>query len=141
MLGILKWLFEDSTRWPVGHHPVVAEHAIIASALQRLVEARNRPDFIIIDGWHTRGFVQFAYDEQEGLFLDLPVAQMTDAESARAATFFSRLGVPAQPNQACGEIYNLGLSDDVDRGAELTLQIFREVFAAPVGFEVRISAG
>ena len=88
-----------------------------------------------------RGFVQFTCDSPNGLILDLPVRQMTDDESARAKTFFSRLGVSPRSIRFCGDVYNIDLDDNVDRGAELALAILTEVFRAPAGFKVCVSAG
>lgn len=139
--NLLKWIFENPQTWPVGRRPVLGEPRIIAEALTKLLDRKDNSAYMIIEGCGFRRFVQFAVGKQGQLILDLPSTQMNELERVRAKDFFAKLGVAPNPKFRRYDLYQLDLGQDCNRGAELTCRIFTDLFAAPQGFKIQVSAG
>lgn len=128
---------------PVEILPAPAEnpHRIrIAMALHSLLGRTNRDAFVIFQDKPSGKFVQFAGSADESLFLDLPPQALNEDEKPRAAKLFRELAAKGPKEGADRQTgkgltgFQLRLGCDVDRGADVTLRIFREVYQLPADF-------
>jgi hypothetical protein len=127
--------------------PVVNQETQVKDALTRLLQREAviipadpgdefvppgvfRPS-VVIEEMATKKFVQFSGARDEKLILDLPSQTLDRQERVRAEAFFAKLGVVRQPGVHDEYTYNLNLGNDVDRAAELTVHIFRDVYHFP----------
>ena len=119
----------------------------ITTALKSLLKRTNDDAFVICSHANSHEYVQFAVDEQ-GLFLDLPTIPLDGEQKTRAIRFFNKIGVRLQDSEfrdASGEqvvgkmeTFLVEIGHDADRGAELALDIFAEVYDRPIDFPLVI---
>ncbi|MEM8605741.1 MAG: hypothetical protein AAGF92_01450 [Myxococcota bacterium] len=111
----------------------------VETALRALLNRSNEASFVVVSVKSDR-FVQFAMDPG-GLFLDFPADRLTREEMERAHRLFDSRGgvlqdmelfdVTTGAQSGTMKTFRVELSDDATRGADLALQIFREVHRIP----------
>jgi len=121
----------------------------ISQALARLLKRSNEDAFVIFVESRSQKFVQFVGSANEPLFLDLPSQTLSAEEMERAIALFSDLGARAEEHdlytdktmkkKAGKQIsFNLDLGHEVQRAAQITLTIFRQVYGFPLDFQLVI---
>jgi hypothetical protein len=114
-------------------------HALrIKRALRALMERTNDDAYTIFSERRSEKFVQFAGAKDAPLVFDLPSIPLTDDEMRRATDFFRRLGIAALPLSGDDVTFQVDLEGDVERGAELALAVFREVYQLPDDFQLAV---
>jgi len=128
-----------------------ARLAEIAQALTRLLQRSNEDAFAIFAESRSQKFVQFAGGASSPLFLDLPSQTLSAQEMERATALFRDLGAggaeeyevytdKTKKKVAGKQIsFNLDLGQEVERAAQITLAIFRQVYQFPIYFQLVIA--
>jgi hypothetical protein len=108
-----------------------------------MLHRSGRDNFVIVQEKDSEKFVQFAGSACKPLLLDLPNIILNTEERERADAFFAPLRASRKPLSANGEefAYQLRLGQDVNRGAELALAVFRDVYRLPSGSQLVIIEG
>ncbi|MEM8605749.1 MAG: hypothetical protein AAGF92_01490 [Myxococcota bacterium] len=133
---------KEAAPWLAGREPAEPTQQPrdqVETALRALLNRKNKESFVVVSARSDR-FVQFAMD-QGGLSLDFPADRLTREEMERAHHLFRSRGGVLQDMElfdvATGEqsgtikTFRVELNDDATRGADLALQILREVHQIP----------
>lgn len=110
-------------------------YAEVHEALTRLMSRTNRDAFVVFSAGRKR-IVQFA-GGMDGLLLDLPVESLSEAERARAESYFGAIDVRLleRPNFSSFQIEFGGSLDDA---ARTTIEVFDRVYALAPGAPLSI---
>jgi hypothetical protein len=117
----------------------------IETALDTLLKNSGEGWFCIIEDPKTEKFVQFAYDEEEGLWFDLPKPALTKKELEVALDLLSgydiKLMAPGIEDEDCEhgnedcecheevfETFNKHLGRDKQLAAEIAYAVMRQVY-------------
>jgi hypothetical protein len=123
----------------------------IRAALVRLLERKievipgepglpsfdHRP-FVVFEDAESKKFVQFSGSNEEPLVFDLPSQTLNADERIRAEKMFAQMSVKRQPSVDDHYTYNVNYGKDVDRAADLTVRVFREIYKLPEGCKLEI---
>ncbi|MDD3001085.1 MAG: hypothetical protein PHF29_04960 [Candidatus Riflebacteria bacterium] len=135
----------------------------IEMALELLVKNSGEGWFCILEEPKTEKFVQFAYDEGEGIFFDLPKPALTNKEFDSASEVLSGYDITlseAQPHQhdedcdcddeccdddcCCShnesfETFNKQLGNDKNLAAEIAYAVMREVYKLKENTKINVT--
>lgn len=121
---------------------------LVADELSALLRRTNADAFVIIEEARSGKFVQFAGRAGDPLWLDLPSQTLSEAEFERAVRYFRLHGQESQEYDLLDEpggvpvnrqvSFQMSLGDDVQRAAQITLEIFLQVFQFPKDIVLRI---
>lgn len=110
----------------------------IEKAVEVLLQNAGDDWFMIIEEPAQEKFVQFAYDEESGLFFDLPFQALTQEELARARKVMAELSIAAAANATFDEpggreigvqeSFNHHVDRDVKLAVDIAYRVFREVY-------------
>ncbi len=128
----------------------------IKSALTLLTQNQGDGWFCVIEEPKEEKFVQFAWDESEGLWVDLPSVALNEEEKARAVMMFSDYNISLEARclhsgddeehscdcddecdddcDCCShddepiETFNGSLGKDVDKACEIAYRVLTEVY-------------
>ena len=110
----------------------------IKSALTLLTKNQGDGWFCVIEEPKNEKFVQFAWDESEGLWVDLPKVALTEDELARAVMMFSDYNISLESrgfasDDCCDhngpiETFNGSLGKDIDKACEIAYRVLSEVY-------------
>lgn len=116
----------------------VAMKERIKHALQTIMQNKGDDWFIIIEEPEQEKFVQFAFDEGEGLIFDLPFQALNKTELAKARKLMAEFSITpeAQPafDQHSGkeigkqESFNAQVGGDLELAINLSYRVFVEVY-------------
>ncbi len=97
--------------------------------LQAVCENQGDGWFIIMEEPETESFVQFAFDEGDGLVFDCPTMSFNPEELANAIEVMSRFGV-AHENPAGDDFssFNANIGMNIELAAKIATAMFSEVF-------------
>jgi hypothetical protein len=123
--------------------------ARIESALTALLERQNKDGFVILEEKASGKFVQFCGSAREGLLLDLPCQALGGAEMERAKAYFLELGVRPEGSDVSdgpgGKVVGRQFSfqkrfgREARAAADVTIEVFRDVFRFPADFELVVT--
>ena len=130
--------------------------AEITQALTRLLQSNDGSSVVIFSESTSEKFVQF----KKPLILDLPFNLLNKQDIERATAFFRKLGVSGPEVQnlyyipngngftsivpngnkivSTAFFFKFDFGKDVDRAAQITLAIFRQVYQFPIDFKLII---
>ncbi len=111
------------------------QHTQIAAAIQKTLSG-PQGGFVIFEEKSTGKFVQFAGSSQEPLILDLPWQTLSEDEKVRARTVLAPHGGTEGEHG-----FQLNLDRDADRAAQITMEVFRDVYQIAEPLELKTSAG
>lgn len=110
-------------------------YAAVHEALSRLISRTDRDAFVVFNAGRKR-IVQFA-GGTDGLLLDLPVESLSEAERARAESYFGAIDVRLleRPNFSS---FQIEFGGSVDDAARTTIEVFDRVYALAPGSPLSI---
>lgn len=112
------------------------------TALQIAVQNQGEGWFIIMEEPESESFVQFAWDEGEGLVFDCPTMSFSDEELAIAIKVMARFGVNHEHPSGDDFASFLGnVGQNIDLAAQIATAMFGEVFgfSEDVRFDITIN--
>lgn len=114
----------------------------IKTALESLLKNSGDGWFCIIEEPKTEKFVQFAYDQKEGIWFDLPKPALTDEELELAKTLLAKydiklfapsIGADVEDldcglNEDVFKTFNKHLGTDIELATEIAYAVMRKVY-------------
>jgi len=94
--------------------------------------------FVIIEDPISEKFVQFG--QGPVLLMDLPFAELTDAEKERARHFFIGIGEPSAGNQGI-PVFEHDFGNDSSAAVEAVVSLFQSVFRLPSETHLKVTRG
>lgn len=99
--------------------------------------------FVILEEPESEKFVQFAFDQGEGLVFDCPTMAFDEEEMSRATRVMERFGISSGDLGTNGQIssFSADIGMNIELGAQIVAAMFREVFLFPdtVVFNIEIN--
>ena len=98
--------------------------------------------FIIMEEPDSERFVQFAFDEGQGLVFDCPTISFDEEELARATRVMEKFGIRLEsPSGDDFTSFCANIGMNLDLGARIASETFREVFMFPdnTSFDISIN--
>ncbi|GAB4275090.1 MAG: hypothetical protein Kow0029_15950 [Candidatus Rifleibacteriota bacterium] len=112
-------------------------------ALNIIIGNKGDGWFVIMEEPDSEKFVQFAFDEDSGLYFDCPIMAFSDDELRAAHRVMKRFGVSFDDPKADQDFssINTDVGFDAELGAQIASAFFREVFlfSDNVSFNIEIS--
>lgn len=104
-------------------------HQRMLLGLQAVCENQGDGWFIIMEEPETESFVQFAFDEGEGLVFDCPTMSFNPEELENAIEVMARFGISHEnPSGDDFSSFNAAIGMDVELAAQIATAMFCEVF-------------